>query len=68
MIKRLTHFQIRKKWRIKLHAQRCQDHDQSGTRYSRDAMVLNRAMDMYKIDGRRAAWQIMTKIVLKQKL
>jgi hypothetical protein len=56
MIKRLTHFQIRKKWRIKLHAKRCEDNDQSGTRYSRDASVLNRAMDMYKIDGRRAAW------------
>ena len=55
-MKQLTCFQIRKKWRIKLHAKRCEDKDQLGTRYSRDASVLNRAMDMYKIDGRRAAW------------
>jgi hypothetical protein len=56
MIKKLTHFQIRKKWRVKLHAKRCEDKDQSGARYSRDADLLNRAMDIYKIDGRRAAW------------
>jgi len=56
MINKLTHFQIRKKWRVKLHLKRCRDQDQSGARYGRDAMVLNRAMDIYKIDGRRAAW------------
>lgn len=55
-MKKLTDFQIRKKWRIKLHAKRCKDNDQSAERYHRDATVLNRAMDMYKIDGRRAAW------------
>lgn len=55
-MKKLTDFQIRKKWRVKLHAKRCEDHDQSGARYGRDAKVLNRAMDIYKIDGRRAAW------------
>ena len=55
-MKKLTCFQVRKKWRIKLHAKRCEDKDQSGTRYTRDAALLNRAMDIYKIDGRRAAW------------
>ena len=55
-MKTLTCFQIRKKWRIKLHAKRCEDKDQSGARYARDAALLNRAMDIYKIDGRRAAW------------
>jgi len=50
------HYQVRKKWRVKLHANRCADQDQSDVRYARDAKVLNRAMDIYKIDGRRATW------------
>ena len=56
MINKLTHFQIRKKWRVKLHLKRCRDQDQSGYRYSYDGELLNRAMDIYKIDGRRATW------------
>ena len=52
----MTDYQIRKKWRIKLHAKRCADQDQSDARYARDAAVLNRAMDIYKIKGRRATW------------
>ena len=49
-------YTVRKQWRIKLHAKRCKDQDQSDVRYARDARVLNRAMDIYKIDGRRATW------------
>jgi hypothetical protein len=53
---KLTDYQIRKQWRIKLHAKRCKDNNQSVERYHRDATVLNRAMDKYKIEGRRATW------------
>jgi uncharacterized protein (DUF2384 family) len=49
-------YTVRKQWRIKLHAKRCADQNQSDVRYARDAKVLNRAMDIYKIDGRRATW------------
>lgn len=49
-------YATRKKWRVKLHAKRCKDNDQSAERYHRDAAVLNRAMDIYKIEGRRATW------------
>jgi hypothetical protein len=52
----MTHYQIRKQWRVKLHAKRCKDNDQSVERYHYDAAVLNRAMDRYKIEGRRATW------------
>jgi hypothetical protein len=52
----MTPYQLRKKWRIKLHANRCKDNDQSAERYHHDAAVLNRAMDKYKIEGRRATW------------
>ena len=44
----------RKQWRVKLHAKRCKDNDQSAQRYHHDAAVLNRAMDRYQIAGRRA--------------
>ena len=49
-------YQIRKQWRVKLHAKRCKNNDQSIERYHHDAAVLNRAMDRYKIEGRRATW------------
>jgi uncharacterized protein (DUF2384 family) len=52
----MTHYQIRKQWRVKLHAKRCADNDQSVERYKRDAAVLNKAMDIYKIEGKRATW------------
>jgi uncharacterized protein (DUF2384 family) len=52
----MTNDAIRKQWRIKLHAKRLADNDQSKERYIRDAKVLNRAMDMFKIDGRKAMW------------
>ena len=48
------HYQVRKQWRIKLHAKRCEDNDQSGDRYHRDANVLNRAMSKFKIKGNKA--------------
>jgi hypothetical protein len=51
------HYQIRKQWRVKLHAKRCADQDQSPARYQRDARVLNRAMALYKIEGDKATWQ-----------
>lgn len=50
------HYQARKQWRIKLHAKRCADQDQSVERYHRDAKVLNRAMAIYKIKGTIATW------------
>ena len=49
-------YQVRKQWRIKLHAKRCADQDQSVERYHRDAEVLNRAMRMFNIQGRPATW------------
>jgi hypothetical protein len=49
-------YQLRKQWRIKLHAKRCNDQDHSDARYERDAQVLNRAMAIYKIEGRKATW------------
>lgn len=52
----MTDYQVRKKWRVKLHAKRCRDQDQSDARYSKDAKVLNRAMAIYKIEGRKATW------------
>lgn len=52
----MTNYQIRKQWRIKLHANRCADNDQSAERYRRDARVLNRCMSIYKIEGRKATW------------
>ena len=52
----MTHDEIRKSWRIKLHAQRIKDNDQTKERYRRDAKVLNRAMAIFKIDGRKAMW------------
>ena len=52
----MTDYQIRKKWRQKLHAKRCEDQDQSVERYHRDAEVLNRAMRRYNIKGRVATW------------
>ena len=54
--KKMTPYQLRKKWRIKLHANRCKDNDQSVERYHHDAAVLNKAMDKYKVEGRRATW------------
>jgi hypothetical protein len=50
-------YKIRKQWRIKLHAKRCADLDQSVERYQRDAKVLNRCMSIYKIEGAKATWQ-----------
>jgi hypothetical protein len=50
------HYQVRKKWRVKLHANRCADQDQSVERYHRDANVLNRAMRIFKIKGTVATW------------
>lgn len=50
-------YQVRKQWRVKLHAKRCADNDRSPERYQRDARVLNRAMDIYKINGKKASWQ-----------
>ena len=52
----MTVYEIRKKWRAKLHTKRVQDSDQSPKRYTRDAKVLNRAMAIYKVDGRPAQW------------
>ncbi len=52
----MTAYQIRKQWRIKLHAKRCEDNDQSAERYKRDAKLLNRCMSIYKIEGPRATW------------
>jgi hypothetical protein len=52
----MTPYQIRKQWRIKLHAKRCKDNDQSTDRYKRDAKVLNRCMSIYKIEGSNATW------------
>jgi len=46
----------RKLWRRKLHAKRCEDHDQSPLRYFNDAKLLNRAMAIYKIKGALALW------------
>lgn len=51
------HYQVRKQWRVKLHAKRCEDQDQSPARYQLDAKVLNRAMAIYKIKGDKATWQ-----------
>lgn len=53
---KLTHYQIRKQWRVKLHSKRCADADQSIERYRRDAKVLNRCMSIYKIEGSKATW------------
>jgi hypothetical protein len=55
-MKKLSDYQIRKQWRVKLHAKRCADNDQSSHRYKRDAKVLNRCMSIYKIEGTRATW------------
>jgi hypothetical protein len=52
----MTPYQVRKQWRIKLHAKRCADSNQTGERYNRDAKVLNRCMSIYKIEGRKATW------------
>lgn len=52
----MTNDQVRKKWRVKLQAKRIKDNDQSKERYMRDANVLNRAMAMFKVDGRKAIW------------
>jgi hypothetical protein len=52
----LTDYQVRKQWRVKLHAKRCADQDQSVERYHRDAKVLNRCMSIYKIEGTKATW------------
>jgi hypothetical protein len=49
-------YQLRKQWRIKLQAKRCADQDHSDARYERDANVLNRAMAIYKVEGRKATW------------
>lgn len=53
---KMTPYQIRKQWRIKLHAKRCEDNNQSAERYKRDAKLLNRCMSIYKIEGPRATW------------
>lgn len=55
-MKKLSDYQIRKQWRVKLHAKRCENNDQSSDRYKRDAKVLNRCMSIYKIEGTRATW------------
>lgn len=48
---------VRKQWRVKLHAKRCEDQDQSPARYQHDARVLNRAMAIFNIKGDKATWQ-----------
>lgn len=53
---KLTDYQIRKQWRVRLHAKRCADANQTGERYRRDAKVLNRCMSIYKIEGTKATW------------
>ena len=53
---KLTDYQIRKQWRIKLHAKRCADSNQTTDRYKHDAKVLNRCMSIYKVEGTRATW------------
>jgi len=50
------HYMVRKTWRVKLNEKRNKDNDHSDTRYKRDASVLNRAMSIYKIEGRKASW------------
>ena len=55
MIK-LSDYQIRMKWRIKLHSKRGIDQDHSQPRYASDAKLLNRAMRMFKVKGRVATW------------
>ena len=37
----MSNYEIRKQYRIELHAARCADHDQSAERYMRDAKTLN---------------------------
>ena len=53
---KLTDYEQRKKWRVKLNDARNAEKDHSGKRYKRDAKVLNRAMRMFKIDGPTATW------------
>lgn len=55
-MEKLSDYQRRKQLRIKLNAKRQRDHDQSPARYKHDAAVLNRAMRMYKIEGKVANW------------
>lgn len=52
----MSNYEIRKQWRVKLNNQRNKDHDHSSERYEKDAAILNRAMAMYKIDGKVAMW------------
>jgi hypothetical protein len=52
----MSDYQRRKSLRIKLNDKRNADKDHTGARYTRDAKVLNRAMRMYKIEGRQASW------------
>jgi hypothetical protein len=52
----MTHYEQRKKWRVKLNDARNRDQDHSSKRYRRDAKVLNRAMRMFNIEGKNATW------------
>ena len=53
---KLTDYQVRKAWRVKLNLKRGVDHNHTPARYLRDAGVLNRAMAIFKIDGSHAKW------------
>jgi hypothetical protein len=53
---KMTHYQQRKVWRVKLNDARNVDRDHSPDRYKHDAKVLNRAMSMFKITGKLAQW------------
>ena len=52
----MTHYEIRKAWRVKLNNKHNADKDHSATRYTRDASILNRAMSIYGITGKTAKW------------
>jgi hypothetical protein len=52
----MTHYEQRKAWRVKLNNARNRDDDHSSQRYKLDAIILNRAMRIYKIEGRNATW------------
>lgn len=56
MKNKISDYEQRKLWRIKLNKKRLQDKDQSADRYKKDASILNRAMSLYGISGRVANW------------
>lgn len=56
MKNKISDYEQRKLWRIKLNQKRMLDKDHSAERYKRDASVLNRAMKLYGIKGKVANW------------